>query len=58
MLAQLSDMKITTKLLQESESTDENIIDQNYKKLKCEIRALDHKSDEFKFLEDYVNDST
>lgn len=40
MLAAISDMKITTKLLENS-NVDEDIIDQNYKKLGCEIQALE-----------------
>ena len=40
MLAAISDMKITTKLL-ENQNTDEDVIDQNYKKLGCDIQAVD-----------------
>jgi hypothetical protein len=40
MLAAISDMKITTKLL-ENHNDEEDIVDQNYKKLSCDIQAVD-----------------
>lgn len=46
MLADISDMKITTKLLASS-TTDDDIVDQNYKKLGCTIEALDKKCKQF-----------
>lgn len=40
MLAAISDMKITTKIL-ENQNSDEDVIDQNYKKLGCKIASVD-----------------
>ncbi len=40
MLDAISDMKITTKLLENQNATD-NVIDQNYKKLGCDITVVE-----------------
>lgn len=40
MLAAISDMKITTKLL-ENQNTTDDVVDQNYKKLGCKIASID-----------------
>lgn len=44
MIEAISDMKITTKLLDEGGDEDTAVLDQNYKKLGCNIKTLDHKS--------------
>ncbi len=37
-------MKITTKLLEQKDDDDLNVVDQNYKKLGCDIKTIDPKS--------------
>lgn len=45
MLDAISDMKITTKLLDQKVDDQESILDQNYKKLGCDIKTVQEKSD-------------
>lgn len=40
MLETISDMKITTKLLEQKSNDEEAIFDQNYKKLGCSIKTV------------------
>lgn len=40
MLETISDMKITTKLLEKANDTEESVHDQNYNKLKCSIKTV------------------
>ena len=40
MLEAISDMKITTKLLSEDGDEDTAVLDQNYKKLGCNIKTI------------------
>jgi len=56
MLESLADIEIATKLLKETEDSD-NIVDANYTKLKCEIRALDTTSEEYKVIQKYVKNT-
>ncbi len=51
MLEAISDMKITTKLLDQQGDEDTAVHDQNYKKLGCNIKALDRSSKDFKLLQ-------
>jgi poly [ADP-ribose] polymerase len=53
MLQSISDIQIATKLLEESKQS-ENIFDDHYKKLKCEIITLD-KSVKIFLLFDYIS---
>lgn len=57
MLEALSDMKITTKLLDQKADDDLSVIDQNYKKLGCDIKTIDQKSPEYKVIEEYFNNT-
>ena len=50
MLEAISDMKITTKLLNQGGDEDTSVHDQNYKKLGCNIKSLDHNSKDYKLL--------
>ncbi len=43
MLQTISDLKITSKLLDEKKDDNEAVFDQNYKKLGCTIKTLDQK---------------
>lgn len=40
MLQALTDMKLTTKMLSQGGNQDEDILDQNYKKLNCNLKPL------------------
>ena len=44
MLSTISGMKVTTKLLDQKMNEDDSVTDQNYRKLGCDIKALDKKS--------------
>ena len=57
MLADISDMKITTKLLASGNTDDDDVVDQNYKKLGCNIQALDTNSKEYKLIYDYLHNT-
>ncbi len=43
MLQTISDLKITSKLLDEKKDDNEAVFDQNYKKLGCTIKTVDQK---------------
>jgi poly [ADP-ribose] polymerase len=57
MLEAISDMKVTVKLLKESNDEEVAVIDQNYKKLGCNIKTLEKKSKEFKLLSEYFENT-
>ena len=57
MLATISDLKVTSKLLDQKGNDDDSILDQNYKKLGCEIKSLDKKSEEYKLMLEYFNNT-
>lgn len=57
MLEAISDMKITTKLLDQQGDEDTAVHDQNYKKLGCNIKALDRSSKDFKLLQEYFDNT-
>jgi hypothetical protein len=44
MLETISDLKITSKLLDQKTDDNESVIDQNYKKLGCSIKTIEQKS--------------
>lgn len=48
MLETISDMKITTKLLEQKTNDEEAIHDQNYKKLGCSIKNIKPESKDYK----------
>lgn len=50
MLEAISDMKITSKLLDQEGDEDTSVHDQNYKKLGCNIKSLGKTSDDYKLL--------
>ena len=57
MLEAISDMKITTKLLDQQGDEDTAVHDQNYKKLGCNIKSLDTKSKDYKLLKEYFDNT-
>ncbi len=57
MLQTISDLKITSKLLEQKTDDNESILDQNYKKLGCSIKTIDAKSAQHKLLEEYFNNT-
>lgn len=57
MLADISDMKITTKLLASSADTDDDVVDQNYKKLGCTIEAIDKKDKQYDLISKYLHNT-
>ena len=58
MLETISDMKITTKILQETDDTeDTSVLDQNYKKLGCDIKTVDEKSKDYSLLKEYFDNT-
>ena len=57
MLEALSDLKITTKLLEQKTDDEISILDQNYKKLGCEIKSLSNSSKDYKLLEEYFDNT-
>lgn len=57
MLQTISDLKITSKLLEQKSDDSESVLDQNYKKLGCSIKTVDAKSAEHKLLEEYFNNT-
>ena len=50
-------MKITTKLLDEGGDEDTAVLDQNYKKLGCDIRTLPESSSEHTLLKEYFDNT-
>ena len=57
MLATISDLKITSKLLDQKGDENQSLLDQNYKKLGCKIKTLDKKSGEYKMLNEYFDNT-
>ena len=56
MLQTLTDMKIATKLLKGGDDSQESQIDLNYKKLNCSIKPVSTSSEQFKVIQQFVND--
>ena len=56
MLEALRDIELASKLIgsTEDEDTDEDPLDVNYKKLRCEIVPLPHDSDDFQLVKKYL----
>jgi hypothetical protein len=50
MLETISDLKITSKLLDQKTNDESSVHDQNYKKLNCDIKTVDAKSADYKLL--------
>ena len=57
MLETISDMKITSKLLEQKTNDEESIHDQNYKKLGCKIQNVKPESNGYKELVEYFNNT-
>ena len=57
MLSTISDLKITSKLLDQKTDEDTSILDQNYKKLGCDIKTLDKNSEEHKLMHEYFDNT-
>ncbi len=58
MLQALTDMKITKKIVDAGDnSSDINILDQNYQKLKCKIDAVEKNSDEWNTIVKFVENT-
>lgn len=57
MLSTISDMKITSKLLEQTSNEDEAILDQNYKKLGCSIKSIDKNNAEYKLMNEYFENT-
>jgi len=58
MIQSLEEIQVATKILEGGRSSsDESLLDQNYKKLKCDVTPLETSSDEFKMVLDYVRNT-
>jgi hypothetical protein len=57
MLNSLLDIEIAYNILKVDSSNQEDPIDLHYKKLQCEMEVLEKKSEEFKRLVEYVNNT-
>ena len=57
MLQTISDLKITSKLLDQKTNDNESLLDQNYKKLGCSIKNLDKKSGEYNMMKEYFDNT-
>ena len=57
MLEAISDMKITTKLLDQEGDEDTAVLDQNYKKLGCSIKTLGTTTPDYKLLKEYFDNT-
>ncbi|XP_012940538.1 poly [ADP-ribose] polymerase 2 [Aplysia californica] len=53
LLEALEDIEIAIKMLQGGDKS-ENPVDRHYHQLKCELKALDHGADEFKWINKYL----
>ncbi|XP_060599923.1 poly [ADP-ribose] polymerase 2-like isoform X2 [Ruditapes philippinarum] len=56
LLEALVDIEIAIKMLKEGDYS-ENPVDRHYHSLKCDIEPLDHKSEEFKLVETYLQNT-
>ena len=57
MLEAISDMKITTKLLDQEGDDDTAVLDQNYKKLGCTIKTIPTAGNDYKLLKEYFDNT-
>ena len=57
MLSTISDLKITSKLIDQKGNENDSVLDQNYKKLGCTINTLDTKSAEYKMMKEYFDNT-
>lgn len=61
MIQNLIDIKIAHKLInpkvKDAKAPLVNVIDENYGKLNCEIKTLEEKSDEYKLVEEFLENS-
>jgi poly [ADP-ribose] polymerase len=57
MLSTISDLKVTSKLLDQKGDDSENVHDQNYKKLGCSIKSVPTTSPDYKLLKEYFDNT-
>jgi len=57
MVEALADIEIATKLLKITSGGRENPVDVHYQKLKCGITPLDHKSEEWEIIQEYITNT-
>lgn len=57
MLSTVSDLKVTSKLLDQQGNEEDAVHDQNYKKLGCSIKTLDTSSGEYKLMKEYFDNT-
>lgn len=57
MLETISDMKITSKLIDEKKDDNESVHDQNYKKLGCSIEPVSKSGADYKLLTEYFDNT-
>ena len=57
MLNNLLEIEIAFNILKTDGDCGEDPIDAHYKKLKCHMDVLDHTSDEFKHIHDYIRNT-
>ncbi len=50
-------MKIATKILSEKTNDQEDLLDQNYKKLNCNLTSLDRNSSDFKRIDTFIQNT-
>jgi poly [ADP-ribose] polymerase len=57
MLGSLEDIQVATKLLDQGSGSEDSLIDANYGKLKCDITPIDRKSETFKIVQEYIDNT-
>ena len=60
LIQNLIDIKIAANIIEEKKDVKGpkvNLIDQNYAKLNCEMKTLDSKSEEYKLIEEFLNNT-
>lgn len=57
MLSTISDLKITSKLLEQKTDDNEAVFDQNYKKLGCNIKTIESGSQDYKLIKEYFDNT-
>ncbi|GAM21098.1 hypothetical protein SAMD00019534_042730, partial [Acytostelium subglobosum LB1] len=57
MLANLADIEIATNLIKDTEDDESNLLEAYYKQLKCTINPIDSHSEEYDFIQKYVNNT-
>eukprot|EP01017_Pseudomicrothorax_dubius_P046066 TRINITY_DN8068_c0_g1_i1.p1 TRINITY_DN8068_c0_g1~~TRINITY_DN8068_c0_g1_i1.p1 ORF type:complete len:690 (+),score=247.15 TRINITY_DN8068_c0_g1_i1:45-2114(+) len=57
LLESLREINVATKILEEADKNDENLIDSNYEKLKCVVTPVEAETAEYKLVEQYVRNT-